>query len=355
MKKTLQVRACPLTDKTYRVVLYGLGPIGVLTGKLALAKPWIKLVGAVDIDPKKVGQDLGTLLERPKPLGIVVTDDAAGLLAHERPDVVLHMTSSYIEQFAGQIKSILQAGVNVASSSEELFYPYLRGERAADEIDRLAKHMGVTVLGTGVNPGFVMDVLPIVLSGVCHDVTAVRVERIVDAATRREPLQRKVGVGIDRDDFERKAEEGKFGHVGLGESIAFIAHALGWPLDTITETIEPMIADRDFSTAYFDVSAGRVTGLHQVAHGIVNREALIELELYMYAGAPATQDRVTLTGTPSLTVTVDGGTPGDVATPAALVNAVPRVAAAEPGLKTMKDLTMPAAALSPPLRVVECG
>ena len=353
MKKTLQVRACPLTDKTYRVVLYGLGPIGVLTGKLALAKPWIKLVGAVDIDPKKVGQDLGTLLERPKPLGIVVTDDAAGLLAHERPDVVLHMTSSYIEQFAGQIKSILQAGVNVASSSEELFYPYLRGERAADEIDRLAKHMGVTVLGTGVNPGFVMDVLPIVLSGVCHDVRGVRVERIVDAATRREPLQRKVGVGIDRDEFERKAEQGNFGHVGLGESIAFIAQALGWPLDTITESLEPMIADRDFSTAYFDVKAGKVTGLHQIAQGLVGSAVLVELELFMYAGAPATQDRVTLTGTPSLTLTVDGGTPGDVATPAALVNAVPRVVGAEPGLKTMMDLTMPAAVVNQPKRIVK--
>ena len=112
------------------------------------------------------------------------------------------------------------------------------------------------------------------------------------------------------------------------------------------------MADRDFSTEYFDVKAGRVTGLHQVAQGFVGHRAAIELELHMYAGAPTTQDRVILKGDPDLTVTVEGGTPGDVATPAALINAIPRVVNGEPGLKTMKDLAMPAAVVSPPLRVV---
>lgn len=352
MNKTLHVQTQPLSQRRYRVVLYGLGPIGVLTGKLAAAKDWIDLVGAVDIDPAKVGQDLGKLLEQSEPMGVAVTDDAQGLLEATRPDVVLHMTSSYIDQFAGQIKALAQAGANVASSSEELFYPYLRGAAAAAEIDDAAKAAGVTVLGTGVNPGFVMDVFPIVISGVCRDVTRVRVERIVDAATRRMPLQRKVGVGIDRDEFERRAEEGQFGHVGLAESVAFLAEALGWRLDTITEVIEPMVADHAFSTEFFRVEAGKVTGLHQVAQGLAKGDALIELELSMYAGAPQTQDVVTLTGDPDLQVTVRGGTPGDVATPAALVNAIPRVVAAEPGLKTMRDIAMPAAAVHGPVRVV---
>jgi len=352
MKKTLQVYTRRIPAKKYRVVLYGLGPIGILTGKLALTKESIEIIGAVDIDPNKVGQDLGTLLGLPEPLGIIVTDEATSLLLNEQPDVVLHMTSSYIDQFADQIEALVQAQVNVVSSSEELFYPYLRGELAADEIDQLAKLMDVTVLGTGVNPGFVMDVLPIVLSGVCQDVESVRVQRTVDAATRREPLQRKVGVGISREEFEQKAEEGKFGHVGLGESIAFVAHSLGSELDTITETIEPMIADRDFSTDYFDVVAGQVTGLHQSAQGLSAGEVAVELELYMYAGAPATEDRVTLKGTPDMTLVIEGGTPGDVATPAALVNAIPRVVSAEPGLTTMGGLAMPAAVVKPPIHVV---
>lgn len=352
MKKTMQVQIRPIPARKYRVVLYGLGPIGILTGKLALTKESIEIIGAVDIDPNKVGQDLGTLLGQPEPLGVTVTDDATSLLTGEQPDVVLHMTSSYIDQFAEQIESLVQAQVNVVSSSEELFYPYLRGELAADEIDQLARLMEVTVLGTGVNPGFVMDVLPIVLSGVCQDVKSVRVKRTVDAATRREPLQRKVGVGIGREEFEQKAEEGKFGHVGLGESIAFVAHSLGWELDTITETIEPMIADNDFSTDYFDVKAGQVTGLHQVAQGLAAGDTPVELELYMYAGAPATEDRVALKGSPDMTLVIEGGTPGDVATPAALVNAIPRVVAAAPGLKTMGDLAMPAAIVMPPIHIV---
>ncbi len=353
MHTTLKVKAQPTAARTYRVVLYGLGPIGVLTGKLALQKDWIEIVGAVDIDPAKVGKDVGELLEAGNALGVAVTDDAAGLFASTKPDCVLHTTSSYIPLFADQIKAIVQAGVNVSSSSEELFYPFLRGEAESNEIDALAKQRGVTVLGTGVNPGFVMDVLPIVASGVCRDVSRVKVQRIVDAATRRMPLQRKVGVGIEREEFERKAEAGKFGHVGLGESVAFVADALGWPIDTITETLEPMISAKDFSTEYFDVKAGTVTGLHQIAQGLMNGDALIELELFMYAGAPETCDRVQLFGDPDLTVTVEGGTPGDVATPAALVNAIPRVVEGEPGLKTMKDLALPAVRANPPLRIVK--
>ena len=352
MQGTLKTEAVVIDDRAYRVALFGLGPIGVLAGKLALRRECIDIVGAVDIAPEKVGRELGELLDVPEPVGVTVTDDAVSLFAEEEPDCVLHTTSSYIGQFADQIKLIVQAGANVSSSSEELFYPYLRGAAVADEIDALAKQHGVTVLGTGVNPGFVMDVLPIVLSSVCRDVTRVRVERVVDAATRRMPLQRKVGVGIEREEFERKAEEGQFGHVGLGESVAFIASALGWPIDTIAETLKPMLAERDFATDYFGVRAGQVTGLHQIARGLRDGEPLIELELSMYAGAPATHDRVTLTGDPDLTVTVDGGTPGDVATPAALVNAVPRVVQAAPGLQTMRDLMMPSAMLRSPLRIV---
>ncbi len=352
METTLRVTARPAPPRRYRVALYGLGPIGVLAGRLARTKDWIDIAAAIDIDPEKVGKDAGELLGG-EPLGVTVSADADAALRAAQPDCVLHTTSSYIPQFADQIKGIVRAGVNVSSSSEELFYPFLRGDAAAQEIDALAREHGVTVLGTGVNPGFVMDVLPIVFSSICRDVRKVRVLRVVDAATRRMPLQRKVGVGIDREEFERKAEQGQFGHVGLGESAAFIADALGWPIDTITETLEPMLADRDFATEYFEVKKGKVTGLHQIARGLSGGEAVIELELFMYAGAPETADRVELTGDPDLRVVVEGGSPGDIATPAALVNAIPRVVEAEPGLKTMKDLALPAARLAQPLRVVK--
>ena len=333
------------------VVLFGLGPIGVLAGKLVHAKDRLRIVGAIDIDPAKVGKDVGDLLGV-DPLGVVVSDRATDTLSQLKPDVVVQTTCSHMPDVRSQIVDILSCGANIVSSTEELLYPYLQAPAIAEEIDAVAKKHKVSVLGTGVNPGFVMDTLALLTTFACRDVRAVKVTRIVDASTRRGPLQKKVGAAMDPEEFRRLVEEGKMGHVGLVESIAIIADALGWELDRIEEQIAPLVAEEPIKTDYFEIAPGQVKGIHQTGGGYVGGDKLIDMELQMFMHPDEPGDRIRITGDPGMDVRIAGGTPGDIATPAALVNAIPRVLQAPAGLVTMKDIALPSCLMAPPVRIV---
>ncbi len=321
-----------------RVIHCGLGPIGLEAVRLVLTKPSMKIVGAVDIAKEKVGKDLATLLGLSKPLDIVVTDKIEELFLKSPADIVIHTTTSFTEIIYSQLGQIIEAKTNIVSSSEELLFPALQAPELAHNLDMLAKQKGVTILGTGVNPGFVMDTLPVCLTGVCTKVTRIEAQRVVDASTRREPLQRKIGAGLTEEEFRAKVAAKKLGHIGLLESVALIAAGMNWKLDDITETIDPMMAQQEYRTDFVTVAPGRVAGLKQIAHGIKNGTSLITLDLRMYIGAENPHDYVKIEGTPPIEVTVQGGVAGDQATVAALVNAVPLVIQAPPGLKTMLDI-----------------
>ena len=198
------------------------------------------------------------------------------------------------------------------------------------------------MVATGVNPGFVMDVLPICLTGVCRAVDHIWVERIVDASTRRQPLQAKIGSGQNPVAFEKKLRSGEAGPAGLRESLALVAHAMGWNLDQITEMREPVVADHNIRTEFFSVEAGQVCGIHQRAIGTLGGVGKILLEIKMYLDAPAPHDLVVVTGQPNLRVAVEGGVAGDDATVAALINVVPRLLTAPAGLRLLTELTLPA-------------
>ncbi|MDX1545641.1 MAG: dihydrodipicolinate reductase [Rhodothermales bacterium] len=327
-----------------RVVQYGLGPIGVETARVLLDKQaagHVRLVGAIDIDPDKAGRDLAELLGREATTGIVVDDDADRVLAQTLPDVVVHTTSSFLDRVMLQLVRCIEAGAHVVSSTEELAYPFERHPVRSHTLDATAKRHGVAVLGTGVNPGYAMDTLALSATGVCTDVTHLRAERVVDAGKRRAPLQRKVGAGITVEEFEARKATGTFGHIGLRESMLLVADGLGWTFDRVEETLEPMRADRDIETPYSRVEAGSVAGIHHAITGFVGEEPLVELDLKMYVGAEDPHDAVQVTGTPPVRLVVPGGIFGDTATVAALVNAVPLVRAATPGLRTTKDLPVP--------------
>lgn len=324
-----------------RVIHYGLGPIGLEAARLVLTKPSMKIVGAVDIAQEKVGKDLATLLGLAQPLGIVVTDKPEELFLKSSADVVIHTTSSHTETIYPQLQQIINAKMDIVSSSEELLYPALQTPELARNLDVLAKQKGVAILGTGVNPGFLMDTLPVCLTGVCTKVSRIEARRVVDASTRREPLQRKIGAGLTEQEFRARVAAKKLGHVGLLESVALIAAGMNWELDDIKETIEPLLAEREYKTEYVSVAAGRVAGLKQIARGIKNGTSVITLDLHMYIGADNPHDYVKIEGTPPIEVTIPGGVAGDEATIAALVNAVPLVRQASPGLKTMLDIPVP--------------
>jgi 4-hydroxy-tetrahydrodipicolinate reductase len=330
-----------MTVEKIRVIQYGLGPIGIAAANLVLTKPGMEIVGAVDIAREMVGRDLGEILGRSEPLGVNVTDNAGLLFSKVKADAVIHTAGSRLKRIFGQLEEIIRGGKNIVSSSEELFYRSPESAELAAKIHRLALEAGVTVLGTGVNPGFVMDALPLTLTGVCHEVREVHVERVVDASTRRYPLQKKIGAGMTEDLFREKIAGKAMGHVGLLESLYLIGDRLRFAFDEVREAVDPMIAEKPLKTDYFELKPGDVAGIRHVAEGLRGGRKIVTLNLRMYIGAEDPHDAVRIFGSPDVNLRIDGGVAGDQATVAILVNSIPAVVAAQPGLATVTDLPAP--------------
>lgn len=323
-----------------RFIQFGLGPIGVEVAALALQRGH-QLVAAVDIDPSKAGRPAAALIEMAPPDVAVAT--RAGDVVNTGADIVLHCTQSRLGQVLPQLLPLVDAGLSVISTCEELAFPWHHFPTEAAALDTLARSRGAVVVGLGINPGFVMDLLPVVLTAPCTDVRRVVVERVVDVAGRRLPLQRKVGAGLTPDAFRAGVNGGTIGHVGLPQSVAMIAHALGRPLERIEESIEPVVG-----------SNSRVSGLHQVSQGFRDLTPFITLDLTMVMGADHPRDRITIDANPPVHVMIEGGLQGDLATHAIVVNAIGSVLASPPGLLTA--LHLPALSPSrhgpvPPVRV----
>ena len=323
--------------KKIKVVQMGLGPIGNKATLYLAERENLQIVGAVDADPAKVGKDVGVLAGL-APLGVAVKPDIAQALAGQSADVVLLTTSSALTRIADQLKQVLPFGVHVVSSCEELSYPWQTNPAVAGEIDELAKKHGVSVLATGVNPGFLMDFLPIAMTGVCKSVRQVTVERIQDATFRRIPFQKKIGAGLTQAEFQAKVEQGVLRHVGLTESVQMIASRLGWRLDSTSDEITPVVAETDVPLGDGVIEAGKVLGVRQIGRGIVNGREAITLFFRAAIGEPESRDRIIIDGEPSIDSCIKGGVNGDVATCAILVNAIPAVMKARPGLRTMADI-----------------
>ena len=319
----------------------GLGPIGAAVVRQVAARKGFKVVGAVDVDPAKVGRDLGDVVGLDKKLRVKVTGDVTKTMKAARPDVVVLCTSSSLAKVKGQLETILKGRVPVVSTTEELAYPYYSNKRLARQIDVMARKAKVAVLGTGVNPGFTMDALPIALTGVCERVDRVHVERVQDAGRRRLPFQQKIGAGLTPAQFQQRVDAGTVRHVGLTESIAMIADAMGWKLDRITDEIKPKVATAPVSSEFLTVEPGRVCGIVQDGVGYRGGEPVITLHMEAYLGAPESFDAVRIDGSPAIHSKIDGGVHGDVATASITVNSIPAVLAASPGLHTMRSLRLP--------------
>jgi hypothetical protein len=320
-----------------RIIQYGLGPIGSGVARHVVERPGLELVGGVDIDPGKVGRDVGDVIGLGRSLGYPVDKTLAQVLGRTGADVVIHTTRSYFDLFRDQILEILAAGLDVVSTSEELSFPWLDHSEAAQEIDAAAIAAGKTVLGTGVNPGFLMDALPLFLTSICQQVERIDVSRVVNASLRRGPFQAKIGSGMTVEAFGAKMAEGRMGHVGLPESMAMLFDTLGRKLVDYQSTVGPLVAEEPIKTDHFDVQPGQVRGLKQVARGYSEDGEFVTLTFVAALEAGDDGDTIHITGRPTLEVKLQG-TNGDLATVAIAVNAVRRVKEAAPGLVTMRDL-----------------
>ncbi len=328
-----------VTQERIRIIHYGIGAIGADVARLCLNRPEIEIVGAIDSHPSKAGLDLGEVIDAGRTLGITVTYDAEPLLKDDYADVVIHTTGSSLTTVYPQLMSIVSSEKSVISICEELAFPWVRYPDISHKLDRRARETGVRVLGTGVNPGFVMDFLPLVLATACQQVRSIRVERVVDVGSRRVQLQRKVGVGLSVEGFQQGANEGAIGHIGLRESLFMIADSMGWRLDDVTETLEPLVAGRRYRTEYFSVERGYVRGLRQSVRGMTAGREAVRLELEMSLEAKEPRDVITIDGKPPVEVRIPGTLHGDQATAAIATNCIPAVARSRAvGLLSMRDM-----------------
>jgi len=326
---------------TIRVMQVGLGPIGAAIARQLATRKGFRVVAAVDIDPSKVGRDVGNVAALGGPIRVKVTDDLRKTTKVAKPDIAVLCTSSSLKSVMPQLEELLKLRLPVIATTEELAYPAPRNRRLAKRLDEMARKAKVAVLGTGVNPGFAMDALPILLTSVCEQVNRIEVRRVQDARIRRLPFQQKIGAGLTREQFQQQVKTGAVRHVGFPESIQMIADAMGWTLTRITDDVRPWIAEEEVHSELLAVDPGYVAGISQEGVGYVGDDPKIRLQLDAYLGAPESFDSVLIDGSPRLLSKVQGGIHGDIATASVTVNAIPHVLTAAPGLRTMRDMPLP--------------
>src|SRR5690348_2269776 len=324
-----------------RVMHVGLGPIGAAVARQIASRKGFQIVGAVDIDPLKTGKDVAQVIGAPGRLRVAVTNDIDRTIRATKPDVAVLCTSSSLKAVQRQFEAVLARRVPIVTTTEEAAYPSPANRRLVKQLDAAARKAKVAVLGTGVNPGFAMDALPIALTAVCERVDRIEVWRVQDARVRRLPFQQKIGAGLTAAEFQQKVRAGSVRHVGFTESISMIADAIGWRLERVEDDVAPKMADQTVASELLAVEAGRVCGVIQTGTGWVNGEPRIRLHLHAYLGAKESYELVEIAGVPGVRSRVEGGIHGDIATASIAVNSIPAVLAAPPGFHTMRDMRLP--------------
>ncbi len=316
--------------------LIGAGPLGINIYKYAQTRKDIIITHVIDIDTTLSGRDIGEHSGL-DPTGILISSSYEGLSDCQ---VAILATVSDLPRIGPQILKLIDAGLPIVTTCEEMFFPWNSSDDWSRTIDLAAKDKGVAVLGTGVNPGFLMDALPMMLTGVCHHVDRVEVRRYQDAQFRRIPFQKKIGAGLNYEEFEKRKNEGTLRHVGLSESMHFIASQLGWKLEKTEDKIEPVISERNFETDTLQIKSGQLSGIRQTGRGYVDGVERIRLAFQASVGEPEQYDEIEIYGTPHIRSRIIGGVHGDVATSSIILNACRSVLKAAPGLRTMADVPM---------------
>jgi len=322
------------------IVHMGVGPLGQMMVRSAVARGNFRIVAAVDTDPAKIGNDLGELCGI-RPLGVIVSGNLGDAVKRTSARVAVVTTVSSLAAFEPQVAQLAKAKLHVVSTCEELSFPWRTQPEPAKRIDKVCRDSGIACVGTGVNPGYLMDFLPTALTGLCQKVTGVRVWRIQDASIRRIPFQQKIGAGLTAAEFEAKRKAGTLRHVGLSESMDYIAARLGWTLDRSTESLEPVMAEQTITSGYKPIKKGMARGVHQVGRGFVGDNEVITLTFQAAVGEPESYDEVRIEGEPAFSSKIAGGINGDIATCAVTLNTVRSILGAAPGLRTMADLPAP--------------
>lgn len=331
-----------------RILQWGLGAMGGGMARLMLEKQGLKIVAAVDGRPDYVGKDLGEVLGVDKSLGVKVTNKPEDVLRKENVDIVILATTSWTREQMPDLRKVISAGINCISIAEEMSDPDAQSPELAREIDELAKKHGVSVLGTGVNPGFVLDLLVVALTGGNHSVERIEASRVNDLSPYGPTVMRTQGVGTTPEAFAAGVADGSIvGHVGFPESIHLISEALGLDVDRIEQTREPIISKVYRETPHVKVEPGMVAGCRHIGIGYRGDKEVVKLihpqQIHPHLENQDTGDYINIYGKPEIHMAIKPEIAGGIATMGVTVNMIPHVVAATPGMKRMIDLPVPAA------------
>ncbi len=328
-----------------KVAVWGTGMMGQGLLRFILDRPNdCELVGAIDTNPDKDGRTVGELLGCE--CDVRVTTDAEAVLA-SKPDVVCICTQSNLDEITAQVEPSVRAGANVLCIAETLAYPWASDPQWADRFDALAQEHDVTILGTGINPGFILDALIVMWTSVCLRVDRIEAQRVNDLSPFGPTVMASQGVGTTVEEFERGVAEGTIvGHIGFPESIHLIARALGWEIARIEETREPIVSSVARETPHVKVAPGDVAGCRHIGRGYdANGELKIEFvhpqQIHPHLEGVDTGDYIRVVGDPEISMVNAPEVPGGKGTYASTGNYIPLIGDAPPGLLTVVDFPLP--------------
>ena len=341
-----------MEKKLVKVAIWGFGAMGSGMAKMILNKKGFDIVGVTDVYDGFVGKSIFEILklENKQSHDVLVERDIERVLNEEKPDLVLLATDSFTKKAFDKLKFIVEHKCNVISTAEEMAYPYAKEPELSKELNRLAKENGVTILGTGVNPGMMMDLLAICISGVMSDVTHIEANRVNSLSPFGPAVMEEQGVGITVESFNKGVKDDTLaGHVGFAESVLMIADAIGVKLDGFQQQMAPIVTNIDRKSKYGEALKGNVAGVNMTGQGLVNGEVFIDMkhpqQIEPELEGTHTGDYINIKGTPNIHMAITPEIDGGIGTIAMCVNMIPHVLNSRPGLKTMIDLPVPRAIL----------
>lgn len=324
------------------VLQIGLGPLGIKIAEYIADKRQVKTLAAVDINTALERKSLNELSNKLSSTTFIYNSVEKALESLDlKPEVAVITTVSSLERLIPQVEEVAKFGISVVSTCEELSYPWILQPELSKQLDDICKQYNIACLGTGVNPGFLMDYLPSVMISVSKDIEQITVERVQDATSRRTPFQQKIGAGLSLKAFKKKELEGTLRHVGLKESVYLLANSIGFNLDNVTESLEPVIAEKNVSSNVIKVKKDDARGVEQIAYGYINSDCKIKLHFKAAIGEERSYDKITIKGTPSFSSEIEGGINGDIATCAITINSIKSILKSSAGLHTMSDISVP--------------
>ena len=336
--------------ESIKVVIWGFGAMGSGMARMLLNKKGVEIVGVCDKNEARVGKDMYDVLgvERGERRSVIISDNIEEVLTEKSCDVCLCATDSFTKNAFPKLKFALERKANVISTAEEMAYPKAQNPELATELDIIAKENGVSILGAGINPGLIMDLLVVALTGCMVDVNHIEAKRVNSLSPFGPAVMEEQGVGITVQEFNKGVEDGTLaGHVGFAESIRMIGDAIGWPVERIETQMKPIVTTVDRKAPHGFAAAGNIAGVNMTGQGYVDGQIKIDMihpqQIEPEMEGTFTGDYITIKGSPEVNMSIKPEVEGGLGTIAMCVNMIPHVVNASPGLKTMIDLPVPRA------------